>query len=239
MCSSDLFDLNGETEITSEIDEGCDITWESSDTGIATVKADSRDASKAIVTGIKEGEVTITLKATKNGENVEKSVKRNVVANYKNKPIKLDLSTTESDAGATIDKNSDGSITIKGTTGGAGPKLPYELHTDDKIKVTVKGIFPENDTKGFRFYPSWNWYSGGANTTFGPLTLNGYTGAAWQVGGDEGVAYQKSLCTVNKEDRTFTVEGMEFTGVGGTSTVLLLRNPCDGLTITEITVTYL
>lgn len=43
------------------------IVWTSSDTKIATVKADSTDSSKAVVTAVNKGEVTITAKASKAG----------------------------------------------------------------------------------------------------------------------------------------------------------------------------
>ena len=43
------------------------IVWTSSDTKIATVKADPTDSSKAVVTAVNKGEVTITAKASKAG----------------------------------------------------------------------------------------------------------------------------------------------------------------------------
>lgn len=43
------------------------IAWTSSDTKIATVKADPADSSKAVITAVNKGEVTITAKASKAG----------------------------------------------------------------------------------------------------------------------------------------------------------------------------
>ena len=219
--------------------EGAEIEWKSSDETIATV-AGSNDPRKAVVNGVSEGEVTITVTVKKGDKVSEESVTKQVVdTGYKNKPLKLDLETIQSNGGS-CKNNGDGSITIVTGGEGAGIALPHTVNQGEKIKVTVKGKFAEGNPAGFRMYPSCNLMDGACEVTFGELTPEGYK-KHWSVPGEDLGKIQAACCTVNA-DRTFEVKDMEFTAKNhakGPAINLLFRTPADGLIITEVTVTYL
>ncbi|MCI8363454.1 MAG: hypothetical protein HFG34_00645 [Eubacterium sp.] len=230
------FDKGAETVLQAEVDENdfTEIEWKSSDESIATVAADNDDPRKAIVNGVGEGEVTITVTVKKGDQVSEESVTRKVVDNYKNKPLKLDLTAVKSNTNQCV-VNSDGSITIKGeANGGAGIPLPHELFTGDKIKVTVKGKFTGSGS--FRLYPSVDLVTGSSTYTFGRLTDTGYV-ANWDVPAEQ-QSIQAALCTVNA-DKTFEVKDLEFEASKENVVNILFRQPSDGIIITEMTVTYL
>ena len=232
------FDKGAETVIQAEVDENdyTEIEWKSSDESIATVTADGEDPRKAVVNGVGEGEVTITVTVKKGGQVSEESVTRKVVDNYKNKPLKLDLSAVKSNANQCL-VNSDGSITIKGEAGGgAGIPLPHELFTGDKIRVTVKGKFPESGGGTLRLYPSVDLMTGSSTYTYGCLTNNGYQ-ANWDVPAEQ-QPIQAALSTVNA-DKTFEIKDLEFEVNKDKVVNLLFRQPSDGIIITEVIVTYL
>ena len=71
------------------------IVWSSSNTKVATVKADPTDSSKAVVTAVNKGEVTITAKASKAGNQTAKC-KVNVIAPiYRIELTNLNAANTE------------------------------------------------------------------------------------------------------------------------------------------------
>lgn len=77
------------------------IVWTSSNTKIATVKADPTDSSKAVVTAVNKGEVTITAKASKAGNQTAKC-KVNVTAPiYRIELTNLNAADTEDTADPT------------------------------------------------------------------------------------------------------------------------------------------
>ena len=231
------FDKGAETVIQAEVDENdyTEIEWKSSDESIATVTVDGEDPRKAVVNGVGEGEVTITVTVKKGDQVSEESVTRKVVDNYKNKPLKLDLSAVKSNANQCV-VNSDGSITINGEAGGgAGIPLPHELFSGDKIKVTVKGKFPEAGGT-LRLYPSVDLITGSSTYTYGCLKHTGYQ-ANWDVPSEQH-SIQAALSTVNA-DKTFEIKDLEFEINKDNVVNLLFRQASDGIIITEIIVTYL
>ncbi len=219
------FDKGAETVIQAEVDENdyTEIEWKSSDESIATVTADNDDPRKAIVNGVGEGEVTITVTVKKGDQVSEESVTRKVVDNYKNKPLKLDLSAVKSNA----NHGEAG--------GGAGIPLPHELFSGDKIKVTVKGKFPEAGGT-LRLYPSVDLITGSSTYTYGCLKHTGYQ-ANWDVPSEQH-SIQAALSTVNA-DKTFEIKDLEFEINKDNVVNLLFRQASDGIIITEIIVTYL
>lgn len=233
------FDLNENTDVNVDVaDEYDTITWQSSDNAIATVEA-SLDPTKAVVYGVKEGDVTITATVQKGSKTTKVSVDRKVLLNYKNKPLKLDLSQVETSAGATVTKdNENNSFTI--TTGGeVAIPFPYTLTNSEKIKVTVKGQFL-SDNASFRLYPSSNYMTGESTYTFGYLKKTGYE-ANWDIPA-EIKPIQEAACTINETDGTFEVKDLEFemkSNVSAPVKNLLFRQATNNIKITEITVTYL
>ena len=105
----------------------------------------------------------------------------------------------------------------------------------DKIKVTVKGKFPESGGT-LRIYPSVDLMTGSSTYTYGCLKHTGYE-ANWDVPAEQH-SIQAALSTVNA-DKTFEIKDLEFEVNKDKVVNLLFRQPSDGIIITEIIVTYL
>lgn len=145
-------------EILVEVDEGYTLEWQTSDAQVATVEGNN---AKATVTGIKPGEVTITLvvKAADGKEAAKKEIKLTVEEAFKGKDISIDLSKVtkaESNAEGTLKqvKDASGKVTaleVENEAAGLSAELPNKLVTGDKLQVTVKGSFADGSA-GFCVY---------------------------------------------------------------------------------------
>ena len=212
-------------EILAEVDEGYTLEWSTSDAEVATVTGDN---TKAVVTGIKKGTVTITVvvKAADGTEAAKKELELDVTEAFSGTDIKLDLATaTRAAEGGTGDweeiKDASGKLTaikVNDESEGVSIPLPNKLAAGKKISVTIKGSFSAGAT-GFRVYTSPKGITGGStNNNLGLL-------------GD----------AVTEGD--FTLDSLELEA-GQECPTLCLRIPAwgsniKGLTIKEISVKYL
>ena len=210
-------------EILAEVDEGYTLEWQTSDAAVATVTGDN---TKATVTGIKAGEVTITLvvKAADGKEVAKKEIKLGVTEAFKGKDIPIDLATVEKLGNGTLDQKKESgkvtSITVANEDQGLSVALPSKLALGDKIKVTVKGSF-SSDATGFRLY-----------TTPGKNVTGGSTNNGQGMLGDQ-VKEGAFTCELELEASSDCANLCFRVPIAGGST------PVDGLTISEITINYL
>ncbi len=210
-------------QILAEVEEGYTLEWQTSDATVATVEGDN---TKATVTGIKAGEVTITLvvKAADGQEVGKKEIPLGVTEAFKGKDIPIDLATVEKLGNGTLDQTKESgkvtALTVANEDQGLSVALPSKLATGDKIKVTVKGSFSSSAT-GFRLY-----------TTPGKNVTGGSTNNGQGMLGDQ-VKEGAFTCELELEASSDCTNLCFRVPIAGGST------PVDGLTISEITINYL
>lgn len=220
-------------EIKAEVDEGYELEWKTSDATIATVEGSQ---TGGIVTGKKAGTVTITVvvKAADGTVVDEKSVELNVTEAFKNQAQILDLAgayksgTAPGQASETLEMITSGDKTtgfkITNETHGISIDLPHQLAAGDKVKVVIKGSL-ETANSGFRMY-----LTDGSNGGIGGVSTNNNQGL---VAGDNTGSFTKEI-----ELEAGTACGSLCIRIpGGTFGGWI--NRVDGVTITEIAVTYL
>ena len=210
-------------EILAEVDEGYTLEWQTSDAQVATVQGDN---AKATVTGIKPGEVTITLvvKAADGKEAAKKEIKLNVTEAFKGQDISIDLATVEKLGNGTLDQTKESgkvtALTVAKEDQGLSLALPNKLASGDKIKVTVKGSFAAGAT-GFRLY-----------TTPDKSVTGGSTNNGQGMLGDQ-IKEGAFTCEIELEAKGDCTNLCFRVPIAGATT------PIDGLTISEILIKYL